>query len=102
MQAEKILVPAPRGIPASMVEAYVRRCRTALSDAEAALGRLDHNHLRVYGHGLKGSGAGYGIPRLTEMGSLIEQAAKRGDTAELQAQLGAMELYLRRIEIVPG
>jgi len=102
MPAEKISVHAPRGIPASMVEAYVERCRTVLPDAEAALDRADYNYLRVYGHGLKGSGGGYGIPKLTEIGSLIEQAAKRGDVAELQEQLGALEIYLRRIEILPG
>jgi HPt (histidine-containing phosphotransfer) domain-containing protein len=101
MQTEKISVQAPPGVPASMVDAYVRRCRTALPDAEAALDRLDHNYLRVYGHGLKGSGGGYGIPRLTEVGALVEDAAKRGDTAELQSQLAALEIYLNWIEIVP-
>jgi HPt (histidine-containing phosphotransfer) domain-containing protein len=102
MQTEKISIQAPPGVPASMVDAYIRRCRAALPDVEAALDRLDHNYLRVYGHGLKGSGGGYGIPRLTEVGSLIEEAAKRGDTAELQSQLAALEIYLNRIEILPG
>jgi HPt (histidine-containing phosphotransfer) domain-containing protein len=85
-----------------MVAAYVDRCRTALPDAEAALDNLDHNFLRVYGHRLKGSGGGYGIPRLTEMGSAIEQAAKRGATAELQMLLAALQVYLSKIEILPG
>ncbi len=85
-----------------MVVAYVQRCIAALPDAEVALDNLDHNYLRVYGHRLKGSGGGYGIPRLTEIGSAIEQAAKRGDTAELQTRLAALEVYLKRIEILAG
>lgn len=82
-----------------MVNAYVQRCRAALPDVEAALDRLDYKYLRVYGHGLKGSGGGYGIPRLTEIGAVIEAAAKRGETAELQNQLATLEVYLNRIEI---
>jgi hypothetical protein len=102
MQAEKISVQAPRGLPASMVEEYVQRCRLALPAAKAALENLDHNYLRVYGHGLKGSGGGYGIPRLTEVGSGIEEAAKRGDAPELRDQLANLEVYLNRIDILPG
>lgn len=85
-----------------MVAAYVQRCLTALPEAKTALDGLDHNYLRVYGHRLKGSGGGYGIPLVTQMGAGIEQAAKRADTTELQGQLAALEAYLNRIEIVGG
>jgi len=101
VQAEKIPVRTPRGIPASMVAAYVQRCLAALPAAKTALVGLDHNSLRVYGHRLKGSGGGYGIPRLTEFGAVIEAAARRGDTAELQNQFAEMEVYLSRLEVLP-
>jgi HPt (histidine-containing phosphotransfer) domain-containing protein len=101
MPTEKIPVYAPPGIPATMVAAYIQRCLASLSDAEAALDGLDHNALRVYAHRLKGSGGGYGIPRLTEIGSVMEEAAKRSDSAELQSQLAALEIYLNRLETVP-
>jgi len=101
METEKIAVYAPPGIPASMVAAYIQRCLASLSEAEAALDRLDHNSLRSYGHRLKGSGGAYGIPRLTEIGSVMEEAAKRNDTAELQSQLATLEIYLNRLQTVP-
>ncbi len=82
-----------------MVKEYVQRCRAALPAAQAAIENLDHKYLRVYGHGLKGSGGGYGVPRLTEVGAVIEEAAKRGDTGELREQLAKLETYLSRIEI---
>jgi HPt (histidine-containing phosphotransfer) domain-containing protein len=101
LHAEKISVHAPPGIPASMVTAYVRRCLAALEEASAALDRLDYEYLRVHGHRLKGSGGGYGLPLLTKVGLVIEDAAKRGDATELQAQIAALEAYLSRIEILP-
>lgn len=101
METQKISVPAPAGIPASMVTAYVRRCVAALEESMAALDRLDYGYLRVYGHRLKGSGGGYGLPLLSKIGLVIEEAAKRGDAAELQGQLAALEAYLSRIEILP-
>jgi hypothetical protein len=101
LQAERISVHAPSGIPASMVAAYVRRGLAALPDAMAALDRLDYNYLRVYGHRLKGSGGGYGLPLVTEIGSVIEQAARRGDTAQLEERIAGLEVYLSRIEILP-
>ena len=84
-----------------MLVAYVSRCQASLPEAEAALEIGDHNYLRVYGHRLKGSGGGYGIPWLTQVGLLIEGAARRGDNAELQTRLAALELYLRQIEVLP-
>jgi HPt (histidine-containing phosphotransfer) domain-containing protein len=100
VQSEKVLVQTPLGIPASMVTAYIQRCLAGLPDAKAALAGLDHNALRVYGHRLKGSGGGYGIPRLTELGAGIEDAARRGDAAGLQKQFHELEMYLGRLEVL--
>ncbi len=98
--AEKILVQAPRGIPARMVQEYVDRCLRALPGTKTALDQFDYSHMRVFGHRLRGSGGGYGLPVLTEIGSVLEEAALRGDTAELQAQVAALEAYLSRLEIL--
>lgn len=100
IEMERVPIQAPRGLPLSMVQEYVQRCREALPAAKVALENLDHKYLRVYGHGLKGSGGGYGIPRLTEVGAVIEEAAKRSDAGEVREQLANLEIYLSRIEIV--
>jgi HPt (histidine-containing phosphotransfer) domain-containing protein len=101
VQTEKISVHAPPGIPASMVTAYVTRGLAVLPDALAALDRLDFNYLRIYGHRLKGSGSGYGLPRVTEIGSVIEQAARREDAAQLEQRIAGLEAYLNSLEILP-
>jgi histidine phosphotransfer protein HptB len=100
LQTEKVWIQTPLGIPSSMVTAYIQRCVAGLPAAKAALVSLDHDSLRVYGHRLKGSGGGYGIPRLTEFGAGIEDGAKRGDTAGLQNQFAELEVYLGRLEVL--
>ncbi len=102
VRTEKVLVQTPLGIPASMVTAYIQRCLAGLPSAQASLADLDRDALRVYGHRLKGSGGGYGIPRLTELGAFIEEAARRGDAAALQNQFAELEVYLGRLEVLPG
>lgn len=100
--AEKISVVAPPGVPAGMLTNYVQRCLAALPVALTALNQLDYGHMRVLGHRLRGSGGAYGIPGLTGMGLHIEEAALRGDQAELLRQLADLEAYLGRVEILPG
>ena|SRR5579864_3500037 len=100
LQTERISVQAPSSIPVRMVEDYVNRCITALPVVKTALERLAYGDVRVFGHRLRGTGGAYGIPVLTEMGSAIEEAAQRSNTAELQRQVAALEAYLSRIEIV--
>jgi|KBSMisStandDraft_5_1062788.scaffolds.fasta_scaffold38685_4 HPt (histidine-containing phosphotransfer) domain-containing protein len=99
-QEDRISVHAPRGMPAAMLTAYISRCLASLPNAKAALARLDYGHVRVFGHQLKGSGGGYGIPALTEMGLRIEAAAKQGDADKLHGHLDALEAYLGRLDIL--
>jgi HPt (histidine-containing phosphotransfer) domain-containing protein len=98
--AERIPVQAPAGIPPAMVTEYVHRCLTAVPVLHVALDRSDYEHMRIFGHRLKGSGGAYGIPALTEIGCAIEAAAIGNDRAELQRQVAALEECLSRIEVL--
>ena len=99
MQTEKILVRPSKGIPSKMLEQYLDRCVAALPALKEAVGQSDYRHAQVFGHRLKGTGAAYGVPVLTEIGSLIEQASRSGNFAELARQVDALENYLGRIEV---
>jgi HPt (histidine-containing phosphotransfer) domain-containing protein len=85
-----------------MVTAYVNRYLIALTVAKTALDQSDYGHLRVFGHRLSGTGAAYGIPALSQMGSAIEKAARRDDMTELWLQVDDLEEYLNRLEIFSG
>lgn len=97
---EKILIHAPAGLPPKLVSGYVTNCCKATAAAKAAMNRSDYEQTSILGHRLKGTGGAYGIPVLTEIGSLIEEASLRGDTSEVQRQVARLEEYLGRIEII--
>lgn len=65
-----------------------------------ALEREDFDALRVLGHRMKGSGAGYGFDAITEIGHAIEDAAKAGDAEGVKRQVAVLTSYLERVEIV--
>ena len=101
VQLDRISIQAPRSIPATLVTQYVNRCLTALPALRTALDQLDNGQMKVFGHRLKGSGRAYGIPTLTDIGAVIEEAALRGDNAELRRQVAALEAYVSRLDVLP-
>ncbi len=94
-------VPAPapdadEEIPAEiadLAEEYLenRRGDAAKLRRAVAAGALDD--ARRVGHNMKGSGAGYGFARVTEIGSGVEQAAARGDAAAVARLAEALDEY---------
>jgi len=67
----------------------LQRADLAAVAQAAAAGRAEV--IRLFGHRLKGTGASYGFPRLTELGAGIEEAALAADldrAAELAAEVG--------------
>jgi len=68
-----------------------RRDIVAIADA---LERSDYESVRILGHNMKGSGAGYGFNRITEIGASLEQAAARGAREEIRARYAQLVRYL--------
>jgi len=95
----KILIRAPQGIPRDLVTEYLERCRSGMPLLMAAVGENHHAQLRVLGHRMKGTGAPYGFPKLTEIGGLIEQAAVDENSGALRAYAAELEEYIGRVEI---
>jgi len=62
---------------------------TPVMDGPAAV-----REIRRIGHNRKGTGAGYGFPRLTEIGAELEAAALRLDTSAIREQLEHLPVYL--------
>ncbi len=99
MPFERIVVHPPAGLPRQIVVDYLDRCRASLLALQSALAKTEFDSTRVLGHRMKGSGGGYGIPRLTEIGAGIEQAAKNQDSGELQRQIAALGDFLNQVEV---
>ncbi len=60
----------------------------------------DWDAVRVLGHRMKGSGAGYGFDALGDMGRGIEQAAQEKDANSLREQMEDLATYLERVEVI--
>ncbi|MBF0623508.1 MAG: Hpt domain-containing protein [Magnetococcales bacterium] len=73
------------------------------NDVEAmrnALKQGDFESLRVLGHRMKGSGAGYGFDAITEIGRGVENAAKTSQAGEIAQGIQDLVAYLERVEVV--
>ena len=64
--------------------------------------RADLKEAQRLGHGMKGAGGGYGFQEISRIGECIEEAAKTGNTAEIEESLGMLDEYLSVVEVVPG
>jgi len=96
---EPILVEADPEL-GDLVPAYLESRRRDLATLRAALAAGRFEEIRKLGHNMKGTGRSYGFAPVTELGQRLEQAGKRGESAEAGAVLDALAEYLARVEIV--
>ncbi|MBN8734329.1 MAG: response regulator [Acidobacteria bacterium] len=90
-------------VPAGLEEfapSYLAKRRGELVVMERLVSAGDWNQLRVLGHNMKGTGAGYGFPRLSQIGAALEMGAKQSDREAVSAQLRELDEFLRRVRLV--
>jgi len=99
VSADRIQVRAKEGLE-DMIPGYLANRRHDLVALSEAVNRGDLPAARTIGHGMKGSGTGYGFPAISEIGRSIEQCANRRDAAGILQQVSSLEEYLSRLEVV--
>jgi CheY-like chemotaxis protein len=85
---------------ADLVPGFLDGRRRDVDAIAAALERSDYDNVRILGHNMKGSGAGYGFNRITEIGTSLEQAAGRRAPLEIRAQSAELLRYLDGLQVV--
>lgn len=83
-----------------LIDAYLSRRKADIELLRSASRAGEFESVRVKGHNLIGSGSAYGLEKISEFGSLIEEAAKLEDDSEVNAQIDNLENYLRKIRIL--
>jgi CheY-like chemotaxis protein len=96
---EKILVRADARLRA-LIPDYLDRRREDVRAMSAALDVPDLETIRELGHKMTGTGAGYGFPRISEIGAAIEADAKKNNAAGIRSRVADLARYLDQIEIV--
>jgi len=82
-----------------VVPDYLRKRRADVATYRESLQAADFDAIRKLAHKMKGTGTGYGFPRLTEFGSGMETAASLHDAPAIQAILDEFAHYVNRIEL---
>jgi HPt (histidine-containing phosphotransfer) domain-containing protein len=66
---------------------------------KVALAAADFEQLRQLGHRMKGVGISYGFDHVSTIGKYIEDGARSGDRAGLEARITEYGEYLSRVQI---
>ncbi|MGD1069647.1 MAG: ATP-binding protein [Bryobacteraceae bacterium] len=82
-----------------VVPGYLEKRRADVAIYRAALNAGDFDAIKKLAHKMKGTGAGYGFPRLTELGAELEKAAIRSDAATVRLNLDEFAGYVEKVEL---
>lgn len=94
--------PIEVGIDADLeplIPGYLQNRRRDLVSLEQLLDAGDFEAIVRIGHGMKGSGGGYGFAWISELGARMETAAKSGDADAVRGQRRELEDFLDRLVI---
>ena len=80
---------------AEMQEMYINHTSKELVSIIEELETKSFDSLRTFGHNIKGSGGMYGFNEVTEIGAVIEAAAKDEDMALIISNLKDLDLFLK-------
>ena len=80
---------------AEMQEMYINHTSKELVSIMEDIETKSFDSLRTFGHNIKGSGGMYGFNEVTEIGAVIEAAAKDEDMALIKSNLKNLDLFLK-------
>jgi HPt (histidine-containing phosphotransfer) domain-containing protein len=95
---DAVHVEVPDGLE-DIAPAYLEGRRRDVAEATTFLSTGEFDRLRTFGHNLKGSGSSYGFAALSELGGLLEQAARTNDREAAGRQVTAIREYLERVQL---
>ena len=82
-----------------LIPVFLKNRQKELDALRAALAAADFEQLRQLGHRMKGVGNSYGFTHVSTLGKHIEDGARSGDRAALQATIGEYADYLAKVQI---
>ena len=82
-----------------LIPVFMKNRHKELDTLRAALAAADFEQLRQLGHRMKGVGNSYGFTHVSTLGKHIEDGARSGDRASLQASITEYGDYLSKVQI---
>ena len=84
---------------ADLIPTFMKNRKKELESLRAALASADFEQLRQLGHRMKGVGVSYGFERISVFGKDVENGARNGDRAAVEAAIEQYDEYLSRVEV---
>ena len=85
---------------ADLIPVFFRNRHKEIETLRAALAAGDFEQLRQLGHRMKGVGNSYGFAKVSELGKRVEEGARTGDKADIDACIGEYTDYLSKVQVV--
>ena len=85
------------GATHQLMAQYLERRRAQVGQLTAALDNADYELIRRIGHNLHGSGAAYGLPRISALGEALEQDAERRDSLAVSETISQLQDFLASV-----
>lgn len=82
-----------------LIPVFMKNRHKELDALRVALAAADFEQLRQLGHRMKGVGNSYGFAHVSTLGKHIEDGARSGDKASLQATITEYDQYLSKVQI---
>ena len=83
-----------------VIDDYIREVKQDCQSLKQALASGDLEKIRGIGYDLQGSGAGYGLDYITEVGRNLGLVAGSGETAGLDELIEKLTAYLENVKLV--
>ena len=83
-----------------IIPGYLENIHKYYQDIQHLLTEVDYQEIRRIGHGLKGSGRGYGFSKITEYGAQLETAATEKNPDQIKEISDKLLDYVNTIRIV--
>ena len=82
-----------------LIPTFMRNRQKEHDALKAALAAADFEQLRQLGHRMKGVGNSYGFAHVSTLGKDIEDGARSGDRAALEATIAEYGEYLSKVRV---
>src|SRR3989440_6712498 len=82
-----------------LIPVFIKNRHKELDTLRVALAAADFDQLRQLGHRMNGVGNSYGFDHVSTLGKYIEDGARSGDRAGLQARITEYADYLSKVQI---
>lgn len=82
-----------------LLSQYVERRKCDIETIRAALADGRFEDIRITGHNMSGTGAAYGLDKVSELGAGIERAAKAGQADQVEQVIAELEAYIATLRL---